>query len=512
MAATSNGTEFPGLIDLAAARLGGEALMASDEFFAEKENLLKDGRAVFLPDEYTERGKWMDGWEPRRRRAPGHDWCIVKLGVPGLIKAVNVDTDHFLGNHPPFASVDACYAPDASPEALRDEQEWTTLVTDMALKPGSENLAVTAPGGPWTHVRLNIYPAGGVARFRVWGEAAPTSKLADDLTNLAALEQGALALCCSDMFFSPMNNLLEPQAASHMGQGWETRRSRPPTDDWVVIKLGQPGLLDHIVVDTAFFKGNYPDRCTVLGLYWPDAPPWALMRHEDWVPMTAETTLGADRKHTLAVTNPGPWTHIRLYIVPDGGVSRLRAMGRPSELAPGQDDPLLQAINGFTVEDARAAFTRCCGSSRWVDAMVEARPFASRTALFGEAERIWWSLGDGDWLAAFEHHPRIGADVEKLRQKFARTAALSEQEQSGVALADEKTLTDLAEENRTYEARFGHIFIVCASGKSAAEMLNIVRSRQSNEPAYELRVAAGEQAKITRLRLLGLVPTTSDEE
>jgi allantoicase len=504
---TSTGTQFPGLIDLAAERLGGEALLASDEFFAEKENLLKEGRGIFLPDEYTDRGKWMDGWEPRRRRAPGHDWCIIKLGVPGVIRGINVDTNHFLGNHPPFASVDACFAPDAHTDTLRDETTWTPLVTSMALKAGSENLAVAESDEPWTHVRLNIYPAGGVARFRAWG--SPSKQAAHhngDLKNLAALETGALALCCSDMFFSPMNNLLEPRPANHMGQGWETRRSRPPTDDWVVIQLGHAGLLDHIVVDTAFFKGNYPDRCTIQGMYWPDAPPWALLRHTDWEPITDETPLGADQAHVLPVIASGPWTHIRLYIVPDGGVSRLRVMGRTTEDTPGQADPLIQYLNGLTEDEATSRFRQCCGAERWARAMAKARPFGSRTALFGEADRLWWHLGDGDWLSAFDHHPRIGADVDKLREKFAGTADLSEQEQAGVVNADQDTLVHLATANVEYEVKFGHIFIVCATGKTAEEMLNIVRTRQGNEPPYELRIAAGEQAKITRLRLEGLEP------
>ena len=169
---------------------------------------------------------------------------------------------------------------DASVEALQSEANWTEIVPPMPLQRGSHNLQAVAVVGEWTHVRLRIFPDGGVARLRIWGEPRPSREEGAEV-DLACIQKGGQALACSDMFFSPMNNLLEPQAASHMGQGWETRRSRPPTDDWVVIKLGQPGHLDHVVVDTAFFKGNYPDRCTVLGLYWPEAPPWALMRHED---------------------------------------------------------------------------------------------------------------------------------------------------------------------------------------------------------------------------------------
>ena len=500
---TDNGTEFSGLIDLAAERFGGRALLASDEFFAGRENLLKAGRGVFLPDEYTDRGKWMDGWEPRRRRSPGHDWCLIELGVPGTVRAVNVDTNHFLGNHPPFASVDAVHAPGASPEALRDEVQWTPIVPQLALKAGSENLGVAVVDGVWTHLRLNIYPAGGVARFRAWGHAEPEP--AEGRVNLAALERGALALCCSDMFFSPMNNLLEPNPADNMGQGWESRRGRPPTDDWVVVRLTEPGLIDEVLLDTAFFKGNYPESCEIQALYWPDAPAWALVRNDEWRTISAQVPLRADAKHTVTVSDAGPWTHVRLCIYPDGGVSRMRVLGRPSALTPSHPhNDVLEALRGMDDAQLSAALARCCGASRWVEKMTAARPLRSATELFGEAERIWWSLGDGDWLEAFTHHPKIGADVDALRAKFSGTADLSEKEQAGIAAASEETLEALAEANRVYEERFGFIFIVCASGKSAAEMLELCRGRLGNEPAYELRVAAGEQAKITKLRLLAI--------
>ncbi|MEE2758268.1 MAG: allantoicase, partial [Myxococcota bacterium] len=145
------GTELAGLIDLAADGVGGIPLLASDEFFAGKEALLKPGRGVFLPDEYTDQGKWMDGWEPRRRRSPGHDWCIVKLGIPGTIHAINVDTNHFLGNHPPYASLDGCYAPGATPIQLRDEVQWHPVVRQIPLNAGSENLATADVTCAFTH-------------------------------------------------------------------------------------------------------------------------------------------------------------------------------------------------------------------------------------------------------------------------------------------------------------------------------------------------------------------------
>ena len=501
-----NVSAFAGFVDLASAPLGGEAMLCSDDFFAGMDNLLKPEPAIFLPDEYTERGKWMDGWESRRKRVPGHDWCIIRLGVPGRIRGVDIDTAFFLGNHPPFASMEACHAPGATAEVLRDEVEWTVVVAQTALRRGSHNLAPVEADGTWTHVRLNMYPAGGIARLRVYGDPAVDEAASEAVVDLACTTNGGQALACSDMFFSPMSNLLLPTASENMGQGWETRRSRPPGDDWILIALGQPGAIERVVVDTAWFKGNYPDRCAIDAVYWPGAPPHALTRWEDWSPLVPDAKLRADHAHELAVADPGPWTHLRLRIFPDGGVARLRVFGRPDATQPGSSDALVAGLNGLSATDATAAFMRCCGSARWASRMAAARPFASRSHLMGEAEQVWWHLGDGDWLEAFTHHPRIGADVAKLREKFQATSEWSSSEQSGVSAAGEETLQALAAGNQAYEARYGHIFIVCASGLSAAEMLARLQQRMDNEPAAELSTAAGEQAKITRLRLEKLEP------
>lgn len=489
---------FFGLVDLASAELGGAALLCSDDYFASVTNLVKPERAVFDPNAYYDRGKVMDGWESRRKRVPGHDWAIVRLGTPGRLRGVDIDTAHFLGNHVPFASIDAVNAPaDASPEWLRDHAEWVEVLPQQPLKRGSSNLAGITAEGIFTHVRLNAYPDGGIARIRVYGE--PKLPLEAGEVDLACLVNGAKALACTDSFFSPMNNLILPQPSSYMGGGWETRRSRPPGLDWIIVQLAAPGDLARIVLETTHFKGNFPDSGQVDGLYWPGAPPASLVDHPDWAPITAMTKLRAHADHTLAVCAGGPVTHLRLRIYPDGGVARMRAFGVVSEQAP--TESLVRWLNAAPEADARAALMRCCGSRRWARSMVDARPFTSRTHLFGHAEVAWWRLGDGDWREAFTHHPRIGADVAALRQKFAATADWSAGEQAGVAAADEATIQSLAKGNVDYEARFGHIFIVCATGLSAADMLARLNERIDNPPENELRIAAGEQAKITRLRL-----------
>ncbi len=165
-----------GLIDLAAARLGGNALLASDEFFAPKSNLLEPGRGVFIEGRYTKRGKWMDGWETRRRRGPGYDWCIIRLGAPGVIRALTVDTNHFRGNHPAECSLDAVDLAGA-PTARRLRAlggAWLERLPRAPLAGHTENDFSIRGDARATHVRLNIYPDGGVARLRVWGEAGPT--------------------------------------------------------------------------------------------------------------------------------------------------------------------------------------------------------------------------------------------------------------------------------------------------------------------------------------------------
>lgn len=498
---------FTGLVDLAAAALGGEALLTSDDFFAGKENLLKTAPAAFDPTTYTPYGKEMDGWESRRKRVPGHDWCIVRLGVPGRIRAVDIDTAHFLGNHAPFASLDGCnVAADTSPESLRDEVNWTPLVPETPMKRGSPNVQAVRNQGVFTHVRLNMLPDGGIARLRVYGEPVPVaahgvSGDAPTEIDLAAIENGGTPLVASDSFFSPMTNLVLPGESPLMSNGWETRRSRPPGMDWIILRLGRPAALTRITLQTHHFRGNYPDRAAVDALHWPDAPPSRLVNHPDWTEIIPSTKLRAHESVDLPVTTPGPWTHLRLRIVPDGGISRLRAWGEPCRDPLPDPTGLVEHLNGLKDTMAIESLARCCGSRRWVAAMRAARPFASTTHLFGEAEAAWWRLGDGDWKEAFTHHPKIGADPAALREKFGATASWAAGEQAGVESADEATIQALATGNTAYEARFRFIFIVCASGLSAAEMLARLVERMPNEPAAELRIAAGEQAKITRLRL-----------
>lgn len=339
---------FTGLVNLADEFLGAQALLTNDEFFAPKENLLKPGRGVFLPDEYTDRGKLMDGWESRRRRDQGHDWCIVKLGTPGRVRVLDIDTNHFLGNSPPYASVDALSAMSDIPLGALESAQWCELLPQMPIRPGSQNIFPISHASEWprswSHLRLNIYPDGGVARFRAHGDIEPNWSTADvdaeiapklrtAEVDLAAVKHGGLALACSDMFFGPMNNLILPGRSDNMGGGWETRRRRGPGFDWIIVRLGAPGEVGLVEIDTNFFKGNCPDCCSLEGIYAPNAALTELVDNSAaWRGVLPETKLVPHTRHFFReeIVQHGTLTHVRLSIYPDGGVSRLRVFGTRS--------------------------------------------------------------------------------------------------------------------------------------------------------------------------------------
>ncbi len=330
---------FPSLIDLASGALGGRALACTDDFFAPMHDLVKPEPPVFDPNAYTERGKLMDGWESRRKRVPGHDWCVLGLGARGVIRAVDIDTSFFLGNHPPFASLEAaCLAGDHAIERA----EWVEILPESPLRPGSQNLFAVRDPNPFTHVRLSIFPDGGVARLRVYGEVEPTwdapvldeptsTKVKHGERDLAAVLSGGKALACSDAFFGPMDNLLMPGRAVNMGGGWETRRKRMPGNDWILVRLGDAGTISVVEIDTNHFKGNYPDRAALRGIYAPGARVTELVDpRTEWTTIFGERKLEAHTRHFVeadAIEQAGPFTHVRLDIFPDGGVSRLRVWG-----------------------------------------------------------------------------------------------------------------------------------------------------------------------------------------
>ncbi|HEX3229874.1 MAG TPA: allantoicase [Pyrinomonadaceae bacterium] len=326
--------DFTELIDLAAERLGGAVLFANDDFFAPKENLLKPSSPVFIEGKYTDLGKWMDGWESRRRRSPGFDWCIIRLGLTGIIRGVMVDTSHFKGNYPESCSLEAC-AIEGLPtteQLTSDSVEWTEILPQSNLNGDSQNPFPVNSDQRWTHLRFKIYPDGGVARLRVFGEVIPDWRRLQQIggeIDLAAVESGGVVLSCSDMFFGHRHNLIMPGRAINMSDGWETKRRRGPGHDWTIIKLGRPGNIRRLEVDTSWFKGNFPESCsleacngagmTIEGLQDPEFV---------WRPVLGRTKLQAHTRHFLdEMMDAGSVSHVRFNIFPDGGVSRLRVYG-----------------------------------------------------------------------------------------------------------------------------------------------------------------------------------------
>ena len=322
---------FTDLVDVAAARLGGTVLLANDEFFAPKENLLKPEKPVWREGEYTDRGKWMDGWETRRRRVPGHDWCLIRLGIPAVVHGVIVDTSYFKGNYPEQCSLEAAAvetAVDAEAVAAGNGVEWREILPRSGLRGDAENPFAIAPGGRVTHLRFSIYPDGGVARLRVYGEPVKDPAFRPGtFADLAALTNGGLVVGCSDMFFGHRHNLILPGRSTHMGDGWETQRRRGPGHDWIVVRLSARGSIARIEVDTDHFKGNAPESCSVEVCDVPNLTAELLSSGDPgWTTLLPRTPLQADAQHRFDVSG-GPATYARLAIYPDGGIARLRLFG-----------------------------------------------------------------------------------------------------------------------------------------------------------------------------------------
>lgn len=373
--------EFTDLADLASERLGGKVLWATDEFFAPKENLLNPAPPVSLPGKYVETGLWMDGWETRRHRAPDHDRCIIRLGLPGVIRGIVVDTAHFLGNYPEQCSLDAS----------ADQQNWVELLPPSKLRGNARNLFPIRDPYRYSHLRFHIYPDGGVARLRVHGDAIPAT-LGDSI-DLAAIENGGAVLQASDNFFGPPHDLIYPGRPAGMFDGWQTRRRRGPGHDWAVIQLGAHGVIHRVEVDTLHFKGNFPESCS--------------LETDEGREVLPQTRLLADQNHIfekeLTQADTG---RVRFRVYPDGGVGRLRIFGTPTAI--GRSSHQLRLVNSLPPPQALATFL-ACGRRPWADAMISTRPFASTAALEWAAEQYWNRFcGSDSYAAAKARLERIG--------------------------------------------------------------------------------------------------------
>ena len=323
---------FRHLSNLALPELGGAICSVSDEFFAPAKRMLSAEDPVFIPGRFDQHGKWMDGWESRRKRTAGFDSCVVRI-CPGVIRGVEINTRHFTGNYPPAIMLEACSV-DIEPD---NRTVWSVLVVKTDIEGDSVRLFPVSSENTWTHVRLNIYPDGGIARLRVYGEPEghQGTEDRDRWVDLASSDAGGTAIECNNMHFGDMSNLLSNHPVANMGDGWETRRRRHPGNDWVILKLGQKGRICRVEVDTAYFKGNYPARFSLKG-GTPGSKDDLANESVNWQEILPQLALGADQLHVFEsqVRDAGDITHVRLDIYPDGGIARLRLTGLPASTGP----------------------------------------------------------------------------------------------------------------------------------------------------------------------------------
>lgn len=337
---TSDKTQW---VDLASRSLGAGVIYANDELFADRENLIKAEDPVFQPHTFGNKGQIMDGWETRRRREPGSDSAIVRLGCPGVVRRVVVDTSYFTGNYPPEVSVEACGTEGYPAPAGLAAAEWSTLVPRSAVAGDARNEFDVAVEERFTHIRLTMFPDGGVARLRVYGEPVPDPRLLPATIDLAALENGAVVTGCSNMFYSAPANLLMPGLARVMADGWETSRRRDESNDWVTVRLACAGSVEVVELDTSHFVGN--------------APGWAALGYDSG-DLIARTALQPDTRHRFAVPGGPVAEQVRLDVYPDGGMARLRVFGMPTPEARGAlADRFLRLLPGSQL----AALLRAAG-------------------------------------------------------------------------------------------------------------------------------------------------------
>jgi allantoicase len=317
-------------VNLADGRLGAQALLASDDFFADKSRMLDPDPPRFIADKYDDNGKWMDGWESRRKRGPGHDWCIVRLARPGVIVGIDLDTSHFTGNFPPAASLEGCERSDTD---AASGSAWFPLLPAVNLEGNRHHYLPIANARRCTHVRVNLFPDGGLARLRLYGIPELDAHAADSegLIDLVAALNGGTVVAANNEHFGLASNLLRPGRGINMGDGWETRRRRQPGNDWCVLALAKTGTISAIEVDTCHFKGNFPDRCSIQAALVAGGTPESLVTQSMfWPTLLPEQPLSMDHEHFFRseILTHGPISHVRFNIHPDGGVSRLRLRGR----------------------------------------------------------------------------------------------------------------------------------------------------------------------------------------
>lgn len=367
---------FAGLPDLASRALAGSVVHANDELFAQRENLIMPGPPEYSPDSFGHRGKVYDGWETRRRREPGHDHAVVRLGVAGIIRGVVIDTSWFTGNYPPNASVEATSLEGYPSVADLEAADWVTLVATCDIAGDAQNAFQVTDGRRFTHVRLSIYPDGGVARFRVHGEPFPDPRLLTGTVDLAALEHGGSVVDCSNWFYSSPTQLLHPGRARSMGEGWENARRRDGGNDHVTIRLAGRGRIRRVELDTSYFVGNAPGEVVLRGL---DPDRGDIAAPETWVELLPRTRVQPDTRHFFRIGDATPVTHVRLDVYPDGGLARLRVHGELTGEALA--DATVRWIDVLPTDHALAVLIDAGQSRQEAEDLLARRPLAGAETL-----------------------------------------------------------------------------------------------------------------------------------
>jgi len=317
------------MMNLAEPRLGSKVIFKTDDFFASANRIINPNPPIFKEGVFDKHGKWMDGWETRRRRKKGHDYLILKLGKPGKIHKVDIDTSYFNGNQPSKVSLEACFDKKKTPNK---NSKWVKILNKKSTKPNSHHFFNIKNKSIFTHIKLNIYPDGGVARIRIYGNMKINKQFGKKVINLTSVLNGASPIACNNEHFGRAENILAPGIGKNMGDGWETRRSRGKNFDWLILKCATAGNINKIQIDTHYFKGNYPDKCSIQAAYLNDkiSPQNIVNKSKNWKLLLNKVKLHAHKKHNfknMTMKNK-KINYIKINIFPDGGISRIRAFGR----------------------------------------------------------------------------------------------------------------------------------------------------------------------------------------
>ena len=317
------------LIDLAQSRLGSKIVYKTDEFFAPAKRIINSWPPVFKEGVFDKHGKWMDGWETRRKRGKGHDYLILKLGKQGRIHKVDIDTSYFSGNQPNKISLQACSTSKTIPNK---KSKWITILKKKPTKANSHHFFTIKNKSIFTHIKLNIYPDGGIARIRIYGSMKINKNFGKKTLNLTSVLNGATPIACNNEHFGRAENILAPGTGKNMGDGWETRRSRGKNFDWLIIKCATAGKINKIQIDTHHFKGNYPDKCSLQATYLNTkiSNKNIVNKSKKWKLLLNKAKLNANKIHNFQnkLMKNKKVNYIKINIFPDGGISRIRAFGK----------------------------------------------------------------------------------------------------------------------------------------------------------------------------------------